>query len=148
MSKTLLSQLHSRQGFTLLEMLTVIGVIGVICGMVIVNAIPDDRYAAARDMRNAQELAALCESASAAGLNFVVAGNMDETLANLLRGGTPETGVFKGRVFSLRSMSPESAKSASKYLRLVGNGLIYQPAPPKTPITVSSKLHPSIPCLC
>jgi prepilin-type N-terminal cleavage/methylation domain-containing protein len=148
MNKTSLSQRRRRQGFSLLEMLSVIAVIGIICGIAIVNGIPDDRYAAARDQRNAQELAALCESASAAGLNFVVADNMDETLANIIRGGTPEKGVFKGRIFSLRSMSAASAKSASKYLRLVGNGLLYQPALPSAPSTVSSKLHPSIPCLC
>jgi prepilin-type N-terminal cleavage/methylation domain-containing protein len=122
-------RLRRRQGFSLIETLMVVAILGVMCGILISYMTTEDRYAIARDKRNAQELASLCSSASAAGLDFVVADDLDKTLENLLKGGSPDAGIFKGRVFSLRSMDAASARSASKYLRLNGKILEYQTQP-------------------
>lgn len=116
---------HGSHGFSLVELLVTIAVIGIICSIAVPALSVSETGKVTRDRRNAQELASLCASAQAAGLDLVVPGDLDQTVANLIRGGSPSSGPFKDRLFALRGMAAQDAINAAKYLRLEGRYLIF-----------------------
>ena len=140
--KTILPLASHRRGFSLVEVLVVIAIIGVLCGIAIPPMMSDDRFKAAKDQRNAQELVALFEEARAAGLDFVSPGDIDKTVENIIRGGEPKTGTFRGHKFALPSLSGASVESAKKYLRLVGDSLMLKNE--NTPAALSANSNAAI----
>lgn len=102
------SNVSRAKGFSLAELLMTIAVIGIMCSL----AMPlfggqQDSFLSIKAKRNAQELVTECTVAQAGGVDFVVPGNLDATLANLKAGAVATTGVFKGRQFGIRGMSVE-----------------------------------------
>jgi Tfp pilus assembly protein FimT len=80
-----------------------------------------------RDRRNAQELAAICSTAQAAGVDFVVTGDLDKTIENVVKGGKPLDGAFAGKFFGVQGMAPKDQNSAKRYLELVNGTLSFKP---------------------
>lgn len=127
LSTSTLKRRRADGGFSLLEMLTVVAIIGIVAGLAIMSM--DANYYQAvtftHDQRNAQELVEICTSAQAAGLNFVVEGDIDTTISNIVTGGAPANGAFQGQVFALPHLSSDDIVGAEHYLTLNGTALLY-----------------------
>lgn len=116
------------QGFSLIELLTVVAILGVFASIALVMMGNINQSSVdTRDRRNAQELAAVCASAQAAGVDFVVAGDIDETIKNVVKGGEPADGAFAGRFFGLQGLAPADQETAKKYLELNNGSLQFKP---------------------
>ncbi len=113
------------KGFSLVEMLSVIAVIGIISAIAIpsISSINNSaRDASAR--RNAQNITSIVASAQAAGLDFVVEGDLSATVAAVTTGDTVSGGVFDGTFFGL-PLSEEARNEALPFLDLQGGNLAY-----------------------
>jgi Tfp pilus assembly protein FimT len=108
-----------QKGISLFEMLMSIAILGVMCSMALpLFGAQHDVFSAVRAKRNAQELVTECTVARAAGVQFVVAGDLEATLANLKAGARASTGAFAGRAFGLKALSSEDLKLAIAHLKL------------------------------
>jgi len=116
----------AQSGFSLFEMLLVVALIGIMTVIVVPTMTSHSRYEAARNRRNAQEMTAICTSAQAAGINFVIPGDLEATIRNIIAGGTPSSGVFKGQSFRATGINEADAMKALGYLQLQGGSLLYQ----------------------
>jgi prepilin-type N-terminal cleavage/methylation domain-containing protein len=127
-SNLFLRWLKSARGYSLVEMLVVIAVLGVLAGIA-VHALATIREAGtiAADKRNAQELAALSVSAQALGATVIVPGDLMASIHNLTNGVTVEgQGGGPDRVFKL-NLAPQEQGDASQYLSMENNQLVYRP---------------------
>ena len=115
----------NRSGFSLFEMLMVVAILGVITGIAVPMLSQSDTVYAARDRRNAQELASISMMAQAAGLNFVQDESVLDTVRAIVRGGMPVRGAMKGRIFVVPGLSDEDIKAAAKYLSIQNGELRY-----------------------
>ena len=120
------SPVTRKAGFSLFELLLVVALIGVMSAIVIPTMNSNSTYEAARNRRNAQEMSAICASAQVAGLNLVVPGDLPATIRNILAGGSPTSGPFKGQRFRASGVQEPDAMKAITYLQLQGSTLIYQ----------------------
>lgn len=120
---------NCRKGFSLVEVLLVVALIGIVSSIAIPHINAREVYQTVRDQRNAQELSSFSVATQSAGLNLVVPGNMDATLANVLQGGAPTTGSFKGHKFTGPKLGWQDARAASRYLTIQSGTLIYNPHP-------------------
>ena len=118
---------RTQSGFSLVELLVTMAIMGVV-GAIGVAGFGGARQGAEdqKDRRNAQEIASMAAMANAAGAPFVVAGDEAATIANLVSGTTPTTGIFKGRVFRLPNMSAASITGAMRFLSLRDTELQYR----------------------
>lgn len=113
-------------GFSLLEMLMVIAVIGIITSMALaVFGGASQGAEEAKNRRNAQEIASVASSASAAGVDFMVPGDETATINNLSVGRMASEGVFKDRLYKLPPMHETELQGAMKYLTLTDSELLY-----------------------
>lgn len=112
-------------GFSLFEMLMFIAILGVMIGITVPMFSQHDGIYAARDRRNAQEIASTCTIAQTAGLNFVQEDSVLETIRAIVRGGTPVQGAMKGRRFVVPGLSEEDIQGAAKYLAIKDGTLTY-----------------------
>lgn len=124
----------ARSGFSLFEMLMFVAILGVMIGITVPMFSQSDSIYAARDRRNAQELAATSMMAQTAGLNFVQEEDVLETIRAIVRGGMPVRGAMKGRTFVVPGLSDEDIQGAAKYLTIKDGALTY---------TSSSEFHSS-----
>lgn len=116
----------SRSGFSLFEVLMFIAVIGVMIAIVVPMWGQTESIYAARDRRNAQELAAMSLMAHSAGLDFIQEGDdVAETARAIVRGGMPLQGSMKGRRFIVPGLSEEDIQGAAKFLVIKDGELIY-----------------------
>lgn len=123
----------SRSGFSLFEVLMCIAVIGVITAIVVPLWGQTESIYAARDRRNAQELAAMSLMAHSAGLDFIQEGeDVTETARAIVRGGMPLQGSMKGRRFIVPGLSEEDIEGAAKFLVIKNGELIYTNGDPLT----------------
>ena len=114
-------------GFSLVELVIVVAIIGIVTSLSVMTM--DVNYYQAvnssHDQTTAQELVEICTSAQAAGLNFVVEGDLNTTVSNIVTGGTPSDGAFVGQTFSLPNLSQQDVAGAEHYLTLNGTALFY-----------------------
>jgi prepilin-type N-terminal cleavage/methylation domain-containing protein len=116
-----------RSGFSLFELLTTVAILGVL-GSLAITAFAGQRgaFEITRDRRNAQEIAQVCMTANAAGLNFLVAGSVENTIRKAVLGGTPSKGSFKGKLFKAGAMTDEDIVGASRFLEIKNGELAYR----------------------
>lgn len=109
----------ARQAFSLLEMLIVIGILGVLAAvaMAFFGGAQREAMIQVRDKRNAQEVVSLTMGALAVGAPVIAPGDMRATIDNLLKGTQATTGTFAGRTFRLSELNEEEIAGAMKYLK-------------------------------
>ncbi len=119
----------SSQGFSLVEVLVVVAILGIMASIAVASFSSGQRqvFVDTHDRRNAQELSAVCAGAQAAGLDFVVPGDLNTTVQNIVTGGTPSSGAFSGRYFSVQGMQTADASTAKRFLLIQGGQLLYNP---------------------
>jgi prepilin-type N-terminal cleavage/methylation domain-containing protein len=123
---------RSRTGaFSLVEMLVVIAVIGIMASI----AIPayrgiTDGGKTVRDRQNARCLASVCQSAQAAGVDFVDPHeSLERTILNIQAGGVGTDGAFKDQVFRV-NIGAADIPGASRFLRIRSGSLLYDDTVP------------------
>lgn len=112
-------------GFSLFELMVVVSVIGVLLALAIPMINQNDAIYAARDRRNAQELASISVMAQTAGLNFIEGEDVLETVRAIVRGGMPSRGAMKGRIFVVPGLSEEDIRGAARFLEIENGELRY-----------------------
>jgi prepilin-type N-terminal cleavage/methylation domain-containing protein len=114
-----------QQGFSLFELLMAIAIIGIL-GSLAMPLFAGQQVVAheLKTKRNAQELVIECAGAQAGGVDFVVEGDLDATLANLKAGAVATTGVFQGRQFGIRGMAVEEIELSKVLLDLRDGSLL------------------------
>ena len=122
---------RSKAGFSLMELLLVVAIIGIISSVVVMmmgrRHYIDSREAVAR--KNAQQFVSLSMMAQAAGSDPVRADVMT-TLQQLKAGVTASDGAFAGQTFRLSGVAEPDMQRASYYLELKDGELQYLPAKP------------------
>lgn len=119
------SQARCQQGISLFEMLMSISIIGVMCSLALpLFGAQQDVFSSMKAKRNAQELVTECTVARAAGVNFVVPGDLDATLTNLKSGSRATAGAFAGREFGIKTLSAEDLLVSKAYLKLHNGDLM------------------------
>ena len=115
---------------SLVEMLIVVTIIGVLSAIAIVpvTRVTKEASDTSRDRRNAQQLASVCAGGSAAGVKFVVVGDLQATVDNIVAGTTASEGVFAGSEFRVPNLSAQEKTTAMRYLELLNDDcLVYRP---------------------
>jgi len=113
-----------QSAFTLVEFLATIAILAVMASVAIsaygshTQAIRDTR-----DRRNAQEMVALCAAANAAGLDFVIDGDLEATVRLIIQGETPATGVFKNHTFRLVMVGEDDIVGVMRFLKIENSQL-------------------------
>jgi prepilin-type N-terminal cleavage/methylation domain-containing protein len=116
-----------RAGFSLVEMLVVIGVIGVLASIALpVLAGPTKQSADdSRDRRNAQSLAQVYQAGHVAGVDFLVADDLEATVERVRAGGMPNEGSMAGSSYGVPGLTVEAKNGAMRFLELRGEMLLY-----------------------
>ena len=117
---------------SLVEILIVVTIIGILAAIAVIpiTSVTKDAADKSRDRQNAQQLASICSGAAAAGLDFVVPGDLEATIDNIIIGGTVTEGVFAGSEFRVPNLADEEKLKAMQYLDLMdGECLTYNPNP-------------------
>jgi len=122
------NRLHTRHtGFTLMELLLVVMIIGIIANLAIFSLSgTNDEVTAIKNRRNAQTIASVAATASVAGAEFIVPGDVRASAVNLRAGAFPNAGIFKGKEFKLPPMGDREFDGAIGYLELRGSELMYK----------------------
>lgn len=112
-------------GFSLVEMLTVIAVMGILSAMAIPQ-FQEIREAAqiSKDQNNAQQIVSMYHSAQSLGLDFDGTDKMS-TIDKVVTGGTVERGTFEGTFFGLPHLTPIQKQRAANYIIITGGALQY-----------------------
>lgn len=117
-------------GFSLVEMMVVLGLVGVLCGLAIgwYGSGPRELVQQVIHQRNAQEIVSMGVYARLGGAEFVVPGDKEATVQNLVDGTVGTQGVWKGKTFRLSSLVPKELKGALPYVKFEADLLLYEPS--------------------
>jgi prepilin-type N-terminal cleavage/methylation domain-containing protein len=126
-SATVLGFARPTRGFTLIEMLMTIAIIGFIASIAVPNlsSLHSGEVKETRHRRNAQEIASVFVTAQAAGLNFAVPGSLEQTVRNIAEGGSPSEGPFRAKIYAVKGLLEEDITGVQRYLTLSGEVLSY-----------------------
>ena len=115
-----------KSGFSLFELLFTVAILGLL-GSVAIAAFGDqaDAVENTRDRRNAQEIASVCTTASAAGLQFVTSDRLDATIRKIIQGAAPKGGAFKNRVFKVNLFAEADIAGAMRFLKIENGELLF-----------------------
>jgi prepilin-type N-terminal cleavage/methylation domain-containing protein len=114
-----------RKGFSLVELLTVVTVLGALVGLLVPNLAIASKSRDVQNQRNAKALISVAVGAEVAGVSLVVEGDLNATLTRITQGAAPTTGAFKGRVFRASGMDWDAIEGAKKYLKVEGDRLLF-----------------------
>ena len=104
-------------GFTLVELLTVVAILGILASIVLPNIAATNE--AARNTvarRNAQNFASIYSCGQIAGVNWG-ATDVATATTNILEGRAAGDGAFAGKVFKAAGMKATDLAHAQRYLR-------------------------------
>lgn len=104
-----------------------IAIIGLIASIAVPNlsALHGGDVKETRHRRNAQEIASVFVTAQAAGLNFTAPGSLEQTVRNIVAGGSPSDGPFQAKIYAVKGLLEEDITGVQKYLTLSGEVLSY-----------------------
>lgn len=112
-----------RKGFSLAEMLVVIGVITVLATLAILNFSSFfTESGKSKDMRNAQSVVTAFTSARHAGAVFQ-SSTLDGLLDELVIGASPTEGPLAGKRFAVGTIAPDEREKMKRYIRFIPSGV-------------------------
>lgn len=119
------TQLRLRpQGIGLFELLLTVALVGVMLSLAVpLFGAQQEVFEEVRAKRNAQELVGEFQVARAAGVDFLVPGDLSATLRGLSEGQRAVDGVFAGRLFGVRNLNDTDLKEAAAFLAITKGDL-------------------------
>lgn len=118
-----------RRAHTFVELLLTIAVIGALSAVAIIayNGHLRDSVVETQNRRNAQEIAAECQRAAAAGIDVFQDGGLEDAILNLIDGIVATDGPFRGRAFKVILPTHDDYHGAVHYLEKRGSEVLYLP---------------------
>lgn len=114
--------------FSVVEMTLFLAILGIVCGLGLIQfvVLRQDTIDETRYRRNAQELAAACSAAQAAGIELVATGDLLQTIKNVLAAAASNGATVKLSPATLKSLSATDFPQVQRYLSLEGDMLVYR----------------------